>query len=157
VTNYLQKTKRWIGANQNIGRIPENRLYQISNYQRAVNELQDEHGEIPDDQEVSKRLGWSLSEVVRMRQELRKDLDADAFEGDMLSHVPSKTEATLRLFEYELEGKERLLYQYLTGYGKPQVTSTTELSELLGEEPYAISRMKAKIADRLKAHLTDTE
>ena len=97
VYKYLDKGKRWIAENQNIGRIPENRVYKIRKYQDAVEELKEELGRPPEPKELSQRLGWSLPEIDRMDSELRNDLVTQGFEEDPFSLTPSKSEEVLKL------------------------------------------------------------
>jgi len=152
VYSNLRRVKRWIGENQNIGRIPENRLYKIATYNKAIGDLSEELGAAPDKNQIAKKLGWSVKEVDRMAAELRKDLTAQNFESDMSSHIPSSSEYVLRNFKYELEGKERILYEHLTGFGRKKITSTAELSKILEEPDYTISRMRKKIAEQIKEY-----
>jgi DNA-directed RNA polymerase specialized sigma subunit len=157
VVNYLHGVQRWIGENQNIGRIPENRIYKIRPYKNALVELTEELVRQPTDTEVAERLGWDVKEVERMRKELRSDLYTQGFDNDPASYTPSKRLELLHMFVSELEGEERVLYEYLTGINRERVESTNELARLLGKEPYKISRMKERIAKRLEVHLADLD
>jgi DNA-directed RNA polymerase specialized sigma subunit len=153
VFQYLSKGKRWITENQNIGRIPENRIYKIRRYQNIVNELTEDLGREPSQREVADTLGWSLKEVDRMDSELRNDLISQGFEEDPFALVPSKTEEVLKLFKYELTGDQRKVYEYLTGYGKPRVTSTSEIAQKLGLKDYQVSRIKSQIEAKLRKYI----
>ena len=157
VYRYLDKGRRWITENQNVGRIPENRVYEIRRYQDAVEELKEELGEPPNQKQIAKKLGWPLKEVDRMDSELRNDLVSQGFEEDPFSVTPSKTEETLRLFKYELSGEQKEVYAYLTGYGKPKITSTSEIAKKMGKKDYQISRVKNQIYLKLKKHLSKQE
>ena len=155
VYRYLDKGKRWIVENQNTGRIPENRAYKIKIYSNAVEELKEELGRPPENPEISKRLGWSLPEVDRMDSELRSDLIQQSFEEDPYSFTPSKTEEVLKLFKYELSGDQRAVYEHLTGYGRPQITSTNDIAKKLKIKDYQVSRIKGQIESKLRRHLNE--
>lgn len=155
IYRYLDKAKRFIVENQNIGRIPENRIYKIKQFTAARDDLNDELGRIPTAKELSDRLGWPKKEIDRMESELRNDLMTQGFEEDPYALVPSKSEEVLRLFKYELSGKERDVYEHLTGYGKPQLTSTAEISKAVGLPDYQISRIKNSLQKKLKRYLAD--
>jgi DNA-directed RNA polymerase specialized sigma subunit len=156
VYRYLDKGRRWITENQNVGRIPENRVYEIRKYQDAVEELKEELGEPPNQKQIAKKLGWPASEVDRMDSELRNDLVTQGFEEDPYAITPSKTEETLRLFKYELSGEQKEVYAYLTGYGKPKTLSTSTIAKKMGKKDYQVSRIKNQIYLKLKKHLSNS-
>jgi DNA-directed RNA polymerase specialized sigma subunit len=155
IYRYLDKAKRFIVENQNVGRIPENRIYKIRKFTTARDDLNDELGHPPTTEDLSKRLHWPKKEVERMEAELRNDLLTQGFEEDPYSIVPSKSEEVLRLFKYELSDKERDVYEYLTGYGKPQITSTAKIAKEVGLPDYQVSRIKNNIQKKLKRYLVD--
>lgn len=155
VYRYLDKAKRFIGDHQNIGRIPENRLYKIKHYQKMQNEIAEDTGRVPTQAELAKKLGWSVAEVGRLDAELRNDLTAQGFEDDPYAMTPSKSEEVLRLFKYELSGPELHVYEYLTGYGKPKLTSTGEIGKRVGIPDYQVSRYKESIQKKLRKHMEE--
>lgn len=155
VYRYLDKAKRFIVENQNIGRIPENRAYKIKSFTSARDELAEELGRQATEDELAKKLGWDRAEVDRMESELRNDLVAQGFEDDPYSFTPSKSEETLRLFKYELAGEERDVYEYLTGFGKPQTTSTGDIAQKMGIPDYKVSRIKQTIQGKLKRYINE--
>lgn len=155
VYRYLDKAKRFVVENQNVGRIPENRAYKIKAFTSARDELAEELGRQPTSQELSKKLGWELAEVDRMESELRNDLVSQGFEDDPYSFTPSKSEETLRLFKYELSGDEREVYEYLTGFGKPQMLSTGDIAKKMGIPDYKVSRIKQVIQNKLKRYINE--
>jgi len=94
VFRYLDKAKRFIVENQNVGRIPENRAYKIRIYMTVRDELSEELGRPPEFPELARRLEWDVAEVERMDSELRNDLVSQGFEEDPYSFTPSKSEET---------------------------------------------------------------
>jgi DNA-directed RNA polymerase specialized sigma subunit len=153
IYRYLDKGKRFIVENQNIARIPENRAYKRGQFKAAKVELAEDNGTPPTLKELANHLGWSVAEVDRMDRENRDDYLSTEFLDDPSEIVPSRDEETLRLFKYELAGKERELYEYLTGYGKPHIDSTSELSKILGLKDYQVSRLKASISKKLSKYV----
>lgn len=153
VFRYLDKAKRYIADKQNVGRIPENRIYKIKTYTNALNNLRDKLNGEPSIKQLSVELGWPEAEVKRMASESRADLSSHGFEEDPFNVMPSKSEEVLRLFEYELEGDERAVYQHLTGYGKRHIVSTGEIAKVLGMPDYRVSRLKANIERKLRKYL----
>lgn len=155
VYRYLDKAKRFIVENQNVGRIPENRAYKIKVYTTTRDEMADDLERPPTDKELAQQLGWDVAEVVRMDSELRNDLVSQSFEDDPYSFTPSKSEETLRLFKYELAGEERDVYEYLTGLGRPQMVSTGDIAKAMDIPDYKVSRIKQSIQNKLKRYIDD--
>jgi DNA-directed RNA polymerase specialized sigma subunit len=155
IFRYLDKAKRFIVENQNVGRIPENRAYKIRQFTSTRDDLTEELSRIPTTKELSNQLGWSMAEIGRMESELRNDLLSQGFEDDPYALTPSKSEEVLRLFKYELTGNEREVYEYLTGYGKPQTSSTGKIARAMKIPDYQVSRLKNTIKKKLHRHLTE--
>ncbi len=153
VYRYLDKAKRFIAEYQNVGRIPENRIYKIREYKNAVASLAEETGAKPSQADLVKKLGWTKADVGRMDQELRNDLVSQNFEEDPFMLLPSRDQEVLRLFKYELEGDDRTVYEYLTGLGRPRITSTGEIAEKVGLPDYRVSRIKNSIKKQLEPFL----
>lgn len=155
VYRYLDKAKRWIVENQNTGRIPENRVYKITQYRRAVSELSEELGDRPTNKQLAERLNWSEAEVGRMEKEDRVDLVSQVFEEDPNTITPSKTMEVLKLFKYELTGNQRAVYEHLMGFGRPQITSTGDIAKALDLKDYQVSRIKLQIKAKMERHLKE--
>jgi len=149
----LDKGKRFIAENQNIGRIPENRVYKLRLYTSRRDELAEDLGRIPSVEEMAKNLGWPLAEAKRMDSELRNDLTTQGFEEDPYALTPSKSEEVLRLAKYELTDNERAVYEHLTGFGRPKLTATNDIAKELGMPDYQVSRLKNAIKKKLERYL----
>lgn len=153
VYRHLDKAKRFITENQNVGRIPENRIYKIKQFQNTVEALKEKLDRSPTEAETAAELGWSAAEVKRMGSELRADLTSQSFEEDPYQLMPSRSEEVLRLFKYELSGKELEVYEHLTGYGRKQLTSTSDIAAAVRLPDYQVSRIKSGIERKLRRHL----
>jgi DNA-directed RNA polymerase specialized sigma subunit len=162
VYRYLSKAKRYITERQNIGRIPENRIYKIKAYTTARDEfLEKNEGRIPTHQEMLAALkpgdsSWTLNDVKRMDAELRGDLVSQNFEDDPYSIYPSKEDEIIKLYRAELEGQELEVYDFLIGGGgKERIKSTGEIAKRLGIPDYQVSRHKRSIMTGLKKYLDE--
>lgn len=153
VYRHLDKAKRFITENQNVGRIPENRIYKIKQFQTTVEALKEKLDRTPSEAEIAVELNWPAAEVKRMGSELRADLTSQSFEEDPYQLMPSRSEEVLRLFKYELTGKELEVYEHLTGYGRKQLTSTSEIAASVRLPDYQVSRIKSGIERKLRRHL----
>ena len=74
VGQHLRKMSRYAQRFQSAGSIPEARRLRIATYQRVRDELSEKHGREPSAQELADVLAWPLSEVARMRRELRGEI-----------------------------------------------------------------------------------
>ena len=153
IYRYLDKAKRYVAEHQNVGRIPENRIYRIKEFQTAEVHLLETLDRVPTDKELSAELGWTEADVSRMSAELRSDLVSQGFEEDPYQLIPSKEEEVLRLFKYELAGEERGVFEYLTGYGKPKLAGTGEIAAKMKLPDYKVSRLKLNIQKKLRRYL----
>ena len=155
VYRYLDKSKRFIAENQNVARIPENRIYKLKLYTTRREELTEDLGKIPTVKQMAENLGWPLAEAKRMDSELRNDLTTQGFEEDPYALTPSKSEEVLRLAKYELTGNERAVYEHLTGFGRKKLTATNDIAKALKMPDYQVSRLKNAIQKKLKRYLSD--
>lgn len=153
--NYLRKLSRYVGENQNVGKIPENRIRQITVYKSAVNELSDELDREPSFQELSEKLKWPVEEIHRMDAELRNTTASSIFEGDIISSALSsdRTSRVIRNIYYELSPEEARVYEYLMGAKGKQQLSETEIAKKLGMSIPKVSRIKHKIHKKIEQYL----
>ena len=152
VYRYLEKAKRFVTEHQNVGRIPENRVYKIKQFQRVREEMQEETGQMPSLKQLAVRLKWPVAEVDRMDSELRSDLMTQGFENDPSALRQDKSEEVLRLFKYELHGNERTVYEYLTGQGRARVVAPGEIARRMNIPGYQVSRIKDSISRKLQKY-----
>jgi DNA-directed RNA polymerase specialized sigma subunit len=149
---HLKKVRSFVLKHQNIGRIPEHRAYNITQFKEAKEELAQKLGHPPDSLMLAEELGWSQAEVQRMESELRPDLIASLSpEPDRLADIQSaREEDVLRYIHYELTPDERLVYEYSLGlYGKPRL-SATEIAKTMSISLPKVSRIRAKIDKKLR-------
>ena len=153
VYRYLDKAKRYIAEHQNVGRIPENRIYRIKEFTTAQENLLESLDRAPTDDELAEELGWTKADAKRMSAELRSDLISQGFEEDPFQLIPSKEEEVLRLFKYELTGIDQEVYAYLTGYGRPKTPNTGEIAKKMKLPDYQVSRIKLSLQKKMKRYL----
>lgn len=147
---YMEKAKRMISQNQNMARIPENRIWKISEFQRAQMDLEEKLGKPANDLEMSGYLKWSLPEVVRMSEELnRGDLWTSLFEEDPTSLQSSRNMETLKLIRFELSEDERKVHALIiAGTDKPG-----DIATKTGFSPFKVSRIKKNIATKMAQYV----
>jgi DNA-directed RNA polymerase sigma subunit (sigma70/sigma32) len=150
---YMKKAQRFIMTYQNTARIPEEDIRFIRVFESARAELGEEHDRAPTDEELAKRLGWSVAKVVKMDTQLRKDLSTSKFESDPTSVMPAAEKELLKLFLYELKEEEQEAYRYLTGLGRERITDVQKLAAKLDIPQHKVYRIRMGIAKKLKAYV----
>lgn len=149
----LKKAHRWVMKYQNVARIQEGRQYGIGLYNTAKANLDMRLGRDPTNQELAEELGWDENKVRTLGNELRKDLPSSGFDTgfDPTSITPNQDLEKLKLVKYELTPRQRLVYEYTLGDGKPML-KPGEIAKKLGTSPSTVSRIRKEIADKLEQY-----
>jgi len=155
VHNQLMKGKRYVATYQNFSRIPENRVFNIGNFQRTQDTLTEELGRAPTHEELATRLDWSLKEVGRMHKEQRKDLVTSRFEEDpFASNIDdARLKEVMHMIYYEFTPEEQLVWDYSIGaHGKPKL-SAGEIAQTMNISGPKVSRIRNAIKSKLERHV----
>lgn len=144
----LRAASRFVTTHQNFARIPETRIFNIGEMNRAVAVLDAKNDRPPTPSETAKYLKWRVSDVVRLQREMRKDLRASKFPMELHVHQPSKVPQAIGFVQKELEPRDR---KVLTGI--MQHEKIRETAARLHMSPSAVSRSKVRIAKKLKRYL----
>lgn len=150
---HLKKVQTFVIKHQNIGKIPDQRVNNISEFKAAQTELREELGREPDSLSLAEHLGWSQKEVARMESELRADhIASKSPEVDRLPEIySSRDREVLRYIHYDLTPDERLVFEYTLGlYGKPQL-SAAQIAKTMNISGPKVSRIRKKIDTKLRA------
>lgn len=150
---HLKKVQTFAIKHQNLGKIPDQRANNITEFKAAKDELRETLGFEPDSLSLAEHLGWSQKEVSRMESEQRKDLIASKSpEADTLPELyASREREVLRYIHHDLTPDERLVFEYTLGlYGKPQI-SATEIAKRMNISLPKVSRIRNKIDQKLRA------
>jgi DNA-directed RNA polymerase specialized sigma subunit len=154
VVNQLQRMSRLSYANQNVARLPENKMLLYHSYNLAHTELADTHGRHPTTDEMSDRLGWPLKKVEEYRKSIgRREMlesgglfetgDAGLFDGDIQSHV-------VDFVHHGLPAQHKVIFEHLTGYGGADVLSNQEIQKKLGMTQGQYSYAKKQLITHLE-------
>lgn len=150
LTHQLKKGKRFISTYQNIGRISETRIYKINEFQNTRDRLSDQLQRDPSAHEISDEMKWPVRQVVAMEKELRREVPTSTLQSGTEKLKPSKEAEVLRLLQYELDGEEKVVYEYLLGEnGKPQL-KPGQIARKMNLTPSKVSRIKARIGAKAK-------
>lgn len=154
VANHLQKVNRFVYEHQNVGRIPEHRILQVGTFKSVKSELRYKLGRDPSAAELADELNWSPQEVERMERELRREMpESAAMDVDFTFTATTDSQRILNYIYYELSPKEKVVFEYLTGWaGKPRL-SEAEIASKVGASPARVKKLKAKIAEKIRGRM----
>lgn len=161
--NYgVQKAKRFMVQQQNIGRMSENIAYRVGDVQRATETLQEELGRRPTYTEIAQHMNDNHTkgrpvtpkQVQTIVSSQRRDIPSTAWESDPI-HVQSSRELEiLPLVRELLTPQEAQVFDHIYGHnGVPVITNSGEMARRLGMSQSKISRIKTSIAAKYKKYL----
>lgn len=148
IGHQLKKAQRFVTTYQNTGRIPENRIYKIREFQDAEQKLDETLGRSPTQLELSDKLKWSPRQVDVLQREIRKGLPTGKFEHDPSTFVPSRQKEVLRMLPYDLNSDERQVFEHIYGVGGKPVLGPGAIARKLNMSAPKVSRLKKSIAEK---------
>jgi DNA-directed RNA polymerase specialized sigma subunit len=148
VYSQLRAASRFITTHQNMARIPETRIFNIGDLNRATAVLDSVHDRPPTQGEIAKYMKWRVSDVVKLQKEVRKDLRASKFPMDIYTHRPSASKSSIKLVRDDLEPTDRKVLDALQKKQKIR-----EIAKILKISPSAVSRSKVRISKKLSGYL----
>lgn len=154
VVNQLQKVSRLSYANQNIARLPENKMLQYHAFNMATQHLQDTHGRAPTTDELADHLGWTIPGVERYRRDVGRGEMLESGgneEGGAGLYEASPQDHLVDFIHHGLPPQQKGIFEHLTGYGGAPVLSNQAIQKKLGLTQGQYSYQKAK----LLAHVED--
>lgn len=149
VVNQLQRMSRLAYANQNVARLPENKMLWFHAYHKAHARLGDELGRAPTTDEIADELGWSIPHVEEFRRSIgRRELlesgGNDETSGSGL-HEDDRQDHTVDFVHHGLPPVQKAIFEHLTGYAGSEVLSNRDIQKKLGLTQGQYSFQKAKL------------
>ena len=157
--NRLQKAKRFNIQHQNYAYQPEGQVEHIGRINRAQDLLREELGRDPTSSEIAQHINPTLrsnaqltpAKVTRILKGQRKDIIGSTFESDPTPFAIQREREVIGLLRPNLTPDQQQVFDHLYGQnGKDQVTSTTQLSQILGKSPSQISRLRTGILQKFE-------
>jgi len=150
VVNQLQKMSRLSYANQNVARLPENKMLQFHTYHVGHSQLQDNFGRPPTVDEMADHLGWTLPQINKFNkqtghQELIESVGVDAIGKDMAQVETS--DHMIDFIHHDLPPVQRSMFEHLTGYQGAEQLNNTQIQKKLGLTQGQYSYQKRKLVD----------
>jgi len=152
--SHLKGLDRYTKQNQNIQRVTESRLRLVGPLQRARAELEDRFDREPTTQELATHISAPVKQVILLQQELKEDnLASLSADPDVFLDETPLSRIKLQLLYFELSPDEKLVYEYITGYGgKPKIQQPGDIALKLGWSGSKVSQVKKAIAKRLSKY-----
>jgi DNA-directed RNA polymerase specialized sigma subunit len=144
----MRAASRFITTHQNFARIPENRIFDIGEFQRVRSILEAKKDRPPTNEEMSHYMKWKLKDVKRMSQDMRKDLRSSKFEFDVERTGSSSTRSALKLVKKDLNPTDRKVLGAVL-----KETKIKDMSKQFKMSPSAVMRSKARIAKQLDKYM----
>ncbi len=152
VVNQLQKMSRLSYANQNVARLPENKMLMFHSYNLGHATLQDELGRPPTADELADHLGWSINHLTKFRKETAHQelLESGGNEGSTGNlHTEEDQDHTVDFIHHDLPLQQKQIFEALTGYGGHPVMSNQEIQTHLGISQGVYSYQKKLLLDHI--------
>jgi DNA-directed RNA polymerase specialized sigma subunit len=154
VVNQLQKMSRLAYSNQNVGRIPENKLLLYHTYQTAHAKLSDDLGRPPTSDELADELAWSTSKVKEFRESIgrREMLESGGHEesGDAGLYESEGQDNLVDFIHHDMPPLHKAIFEGLTGYQGTTILNNQQLQKKLGLTQGAYSYAKAQMIKNIQ-------
>jgi len=163
----LQSLRRYAAKQQNIIEIPEQVGLDFQALQEASNELRDQLGRDPTDDELADHTGMSKRRIKKIRSfnqpvsegSTHNETDENSNSGDTASNIPGQdpgAEAWLDFVYDDLSSTDKIIMDMMLGRNGRKKASVKEIAEALNISPSAVSQRAAKIQEMLdKRHEYD--
>lgn len=156
VVNNLLPLSRIVYTYQNSTRLPENTTMKLQTYNTAVEHLKAYHGREPTTDELHDELGWSTTELSRIKDSNRKNLIESGSPPEAAFYANSSLdidEDLLTGIHAELLPDEKQLFEHLTGYNGISKLGNKELLHLLGVSQSVLSYRKSLLTRKVQGIL----
>ena len=150
VVQWLRKLQRFVIQHQNVARIPEKAVSDITTYKNALDELREALGRDPSMDELATHLGWPLSKVQRMHSLLIRDILVPEFAGTDEETLPTYRPSAMTNLSQDIESlyallspEEQRIFEGLTGFPSGKPKPLTQIAREMGlsyEEATKIKR-----------------
>jgi len=161
--NYgIQKAKRFMVQQQNMGRMSENVAYRIGDVQRATETLQEDLGRVPTHDEIAQYMSdnnprghvFTPKQVRTILSSQRRDIPSTAWESDPIHNQSNRELEILPLLRDTLTPQEAMVFDHIYGHnGVPVIKNSGEMARRLGMSQSKISRIRTSIAAKYKQYL----
>jgi len=150
LVNQLQKMSRLSYANQNVARLPENKMLQFHTFHVGHSQLQDNFGRPPTTTEMADHLGWTLPQVHKFNQQTSHQELIESVGVDNVHNDLAQGEASDHLVDFihhDLPPVQQSMFEHLTGYQGAEQLNNKQIQKKLGLTQGQYSYQKRKLID----------
>lgn len=156
VATRLQKMSRLSYSNQNVARLPENKILMFHTFNVAHSKLEDQFGRAPTSDELADELGWSMKHLTQFRKQTahQERLESGGNEetggsGGSLFEA-EEADHTVDFIHHDLPPMQKAIFEHLTGYAGTKVLSNQEIQKKLGLTQGQYSYVKKRLVDHIE-------
>jgi DNA-directed RNA polymerase specialized sigma subunit len=137
VANYLKKMSRLAYANQNVARLPENKMLMFHTYNVGHAQLSDQLGRAPTTDELADHLGWSMKHLTTFQRQtahqeiLESGGNAEDESNPVSSVEAEKSDHMVDFIHHDLPPSQKAIFEHLTGYGGTKTLSNQQVMKKL--------------------------
>lgn len=148
IWNRLNKIHRYGYTYQNVGSIPEPRAAKVGQYQNTFEILKGKLNREPTLDELKQELGWKMSDLKAIQEELRADLQMDDSLSNFVSDRDDPTMEAMMLAYHEASPEKKLVMEYTFDEfkGKPSIDNVGKLAKQLNMTPSDVRKTRRDIA-----------
>ena len=155
VINNIQPISRTVYTYQNTARLPENLTLRMHSFTAANQHLESMLGRSPTTDELHDELGWTNSEINRIKDYNRKDLveSVGNVAGDFFSMADDADDAMLAALYFDLLPQEKRLFELVTGYNGVKKRSNPEIMKELNISQAQLSYQKTQLKTKIENYM----
>ncbi len=153
VYNRVPKTLRFVAANQNIAKIPENKIFSkgvgISNLRKATDQLTEDLGRDPTDDEIAAHMNAPVKKVTDLKKRMIRDVPQSVYQDSQDQALGQARQEVLSLLPEVLTPQEKQVFELVYHPHNP-VRDSTGIANKLGLQIHQVSRLKTSILNKLR-------
>jgi DNA-directed RNA polymerase specialized sigma subunit len=155
VINNIAPISRTVYTYQNTARLPENLTLRMHSFNAANEHLGSMLGRDPTTNELRDELGWTGTEITRIRDYNRRDLieSVGGVNDGFFTTEEDADEAVLAALYYDLLPQEKRLFELTTGYNGARKRSNPEIMKELGLSQAQLSYQKSQMKNKIQNYL----
>ena len=148
LTNALQKLSRLSTQYGNVVRVPENKQFKINKLNQVEQGLIDELGRPPATAELADAVGMSMSQVNGLLGTRKREVNMSNLAFAPVFFEGGEDE-WVHFVYHDLSEKDKLIFEYRTGFGGKPVLDNTSIAKKLGISPSTVSQRVKMITDKI--------
>jgi DNA-directed RNA polymerase specialized sigma subunit len=129
-------------------RVPEGLQFKINRLNQVSQGLKDELGREPSTHELSEHSGFSLKETANLLKHRKKDVNINNV-GETSVFISSEDDDWIHFVYHDLPERDRVIFEWKTGFGGKPVLSNEEIAKKLHLSPSTVSSRVKMMSDKI--------